>query len=213
MTIVPYTSSNNASTEIAFRRHSQSGDGDGTGTGTGAGNAVLGVTGIVDSAGNEVGASNPLPVMFPSSRVFSSDLTLDTSAYAVGDTLASILEITNATLGSAGTGTIQSITIIDKDNQRQPLDLVFFDRSVTVGTSNAAWAVSDSDLANALGIVKIEGADYTELNGNAIATVTPPPIGIQPSSGTSIYLGTVSQGTGTYAANGLAVVITIARDN
>lgn len=207
MSEVPFSSTNQAGATIFFQRHSQSGEGDA------ANDPVLGVTGIVDSAGNEVGPSNPLPISIPSTRVFASDLTLDTNAYAVGDTLANILEITNAVGSAAGTGTIQSITVIDDDDQGEPFDLVLFNQSVTVGALNAAWAVSDADMANALGIIRIESADYVDLGGNRIATLQGLSLGAQPVSGTSIYVGTISRGTGTYTANGLRLVITIQRDS
>jgi hypothetical protein len=148
----------------------------------------------------------------PANRIFSADLTLDTSAYAVGDVLADQLTITNAVLSSAGTGRILAVTVIDIDDQGQPFDIIVFNQTTTVGTKNAAWAVSDAAMLNALGIIKIESADYTDLGSNRIATVQGLSIGIQPSSGTSIFIGTISRGTGTYTAAGLRLVFTIERD-
>lgn len=56
MAIVPYTSTNQAGATIFFQRHSQSGEGDD------AADAVLGLVGIADSAGSEIGAANPLAI-------------------------------------------------------------------------------------------------------------------------------------------------------
>lgn len=151
-------------------------------------------------------------VSLPATRVFSSDLALDTSAYASGDVLGGLLEVTNAVISAAGTGTIQSITVIDADDQGQPFDIVFFNQSVTMASANSAWAVSDADMANALGLVRVESADYVDLGGNRIATKDGLSIGIQPASGTSIYAGTISRGAGTYTASGLRLVLSILRD-
>ena len=207
MAIVPYTSTNQAGSTIFFQRHSQSGEGDD------AADAVTGVVGIVDSSGNEIGSSNPLPISLPLTRVFVSDLTLDNSgAYASGDTLADILEVTNAVGTTAGTATIQEITLIDTDDQGQPLDLIFYDSTVTLSAKNAAWSISTTDAKNSLGHISIDSADYKTFGSHKQATV-PGTIGIQPASGTSIYLGVISRGTPTHTVNGLTIKISILRDS
>ena len=206
MAIVPYTSTNQAGATIFFQRHSQSGEGDD------AADAVVGVVGLVDSAGNEIGAANPLPVSVPATRVFASDLTLDTSAYANGDVLGDLLEITSAVVSSAGTGSLLSVSVVDYDDQGQPFDILLFNQSIAVGVKNAAWAVSDAIMANFLGIIRVTSADYIDLGGNRVATVPAGAVGLQPNSGTSIFVATISRGTGTYTANGLRLIFTIQRD-
>ena len=78
MAIVPYTSTNQAGATIFFQRHSQSGEGDD------AADAVTGVVGIVDSSGNEIGSSNPLP----SSESTKTILTAMGTFNASGDNTA-----------------------------------------------------------------------------------------------------------------------------
>lgn len=51
MAIIPYSSTNQASQTIFFKRHSQSGEGDD------AADAVIGVVGLVDELGNELGSA------------------------------------------------------------------------------------------------------------------------------------------------------------
>ncbi len=203
MAIVPYTSTNQAGATIFFQRHSQSGEGDD------AADAVIGVVGIVDSTGSEIGSSNPLPISLPSQRVFKAALTLDTSPYASGDTLADLLEITNAVRTAGGTGTITSVTINDLDGQAQGLDLIFFDQSVTLSANNNTW---NTAMVNVLHSVAVEAADYKTYGSDSSATIGGLSLAIQPNSGTSIYIGAISRGTGTYTVNGLEIVIGILRD-
>lgn len=141
-----------------------------------------------------------------------NDLVLDTAIYATGDVLADIFVITGAIRPGAGTSTITDITVIDKDNQSQPFDLVFFDRTFTLtGAKNAAWAVSDADIVNCLGVASITAGDYIALSTNSVAQKNN--INITVNSQTKdIYVGTISRGTGTYTAGGLRVRVKISQD-
>ncbi|MEO1390977.1 MAG: hypothetical protein AAFV85_26900 [Cyanobacteria bacterium J06634_6] len=78
MAVVPYTSTNQTGSTIFFQRHSQSGEGDD------AADAVVGVIGLVDSAGNEVGSTNPLPTATQTKTVLFATGTVS----AVGDAIA-----------------------------------------------------------------------------------------------------------------------------
>jgi len=142
--------------------------------------------------------------------VFSSALTLDTSQYAAGDTLGDLLEVTNVVRRAGERAVLQSVFVIDKSDQGAAFDLVLFDRSVTLSAKNAAWNTSDDDMAFAQALVRVTGSDYVDLGGNRIAQLGELRRGVKPNA-TSLYLGTVSQGTGTYAAAGLLVVLTFLR--
>jgi hypothetical protein len=147
------------------------------------------------------------PVTTAEPGVFSGVLTLDTAAYALGDTLGDILAITNAVPSSAGKSILSSITIIDTDNQRGAFDIAIYDRTVTVGTKNAAYGVSDADAAFCIGVVSVTQADYKNMGGHSIATIQTN-LGIRANSGTSVFFGTISRDTKTHTANGLRIVAT-----
>jgi hypothetical protein len=81
--------------------------------------------------------------------VSTSALTTATTAYTANDQLGTIL-----TLASAGTaGEIWSLTLLDKAFIVGATELFFFTQSVTLAADNAAFAISDADMAYCLGSV------------------------------------------------------------
>lgn len=139
--------------------------------------------------------------------VFQTDLTLDTDAYAAGDTLADLVEVTNAVAKTDGVGILHSVSVVDVDDQGAAIDLLFYRSSITLASKNAAWAISDSDSKKFLGHVRIESGDWIDLGDEQIATKTSVGLPVWADSGTSIYMATVSQGSPTYAADGLSVTL------
>jgi hypothetical protein len=134
-------------------------------------------------------------------------LTLDTAAYATGDVFCDKIEFANV-----GPGTIQSVVLIDTDFQKQPIDLIFFDRDFALtGAKNAAWAVGDTDAFNQLCAVSIDAGRYVSNNLNAIATVPNVGLPIKPN-GANLYVGAIIRGVGTYTANGVKIRINIYLD-
>lgn len=187
------------------------------------------IAGYVDTLETLVGTSNTntsaiasnttlensrLPVGNPAGLTFVSDLTLDTSAYADGDVLSDGITITNAVRASTLTSLITDICVIDKSDQGQPFEILFFSQSITLtGAKNAAWAVSNSDMDYFLGIVSIGTGDYIDLGSNRVAHIRN--LGLQiknTASSTSVFMYTRSRGTGTYSVNGLRVKVGIVRD-
>ncbi len=146
-------------------------------------------------------------------KITSVTPTLDTSAYADGDTLFDDTVISACLRLDDGTGVITSVTVIDKDDQKQGVDLFFFDANLTTfGTANAAPSISDSDAGNFLGWVRIAAADYVDVGGVSIAQV-PCSIPVKGVSGTDdLYVAGMSRGTGTYTASGMVIRVAIACD-
>lgn len=137
--------------------------------------------------------------------------TLDTNAYADGDVLAATQEISGAVRVNAGLGIIQSVVILDKDDQGENLDVVFLKTNVSLGSENAAVSISDADADEIQGIVEV--SSYVDLVGSQLATETNLGIGVQADTGaTSLFVGLISRGTGTYTASGITAKITILRD-
>ncbi len=139
------------------------------------------------------------------STVIDLTLSLDTGAYADGDVLAATQELTNAVRASGGTGVIQSIGLIDDDDQGQALDIVILDSNVSIGTENAAVSIADGDADNILGIVQVTASDYIDLVNSQWAQAVFDAIVVSPASGTSLWIAAISRGTGTYTASGVTI--------
>lgn len=140
--------------------------------------------------------------------------TLDTSAYASGDVLASTQPIADAMRKAGGTGIIQTVTVLDKDDQGQPFDILFMRTNATLGAAeNAALAIGDTQAAEVLGVVEILASDYVDLVNSQIATKANVGIVVKPTAATtSLWTAGVSKGTGTYTGTGIIMQASILRD-
>jgi hypothetical protein len=140
-------------------------------------------------------------------------LSLDTSAYADGDLLADTQEVSGALTVANGTGVIQSITVIDEDDQGVAMDLVFLSANNTLGTENSAPSITDAHARDILGRVRVNASDYIDLGGVRIATVVGVGIGIKAGSGVDdIWVAAITRGAPTYTASGVRLRIYIAND-
>lgn len=140
-----------------------------------------------------------------SGTVIDVTLVLDTNAYADNDVLAVVQEITGVFDYAGGVRTLQSIVLLDEDDQAQDIDLVFFNATATLGTINAAVSISDADARKLIGKVSILIADYVDLINSQAAVKTG--IGMvmkAAAASTSLWVGAVLRsGTPTYTAAGI----------
>lgn len=134
-------------------------------------------------------------------------LSLDTNIYADGDVLFDTQELASAVRVAAGYTWLTHVEINDKDDQGQPLDLVFFNQNTSLGTENSAPSITDANLDNKVGRVQVFAADYYDFGGAKCATVQPAggPLHMKVASGTSLYVGGISRGTGTYPTGATAM--------
>lgn len=131
-------------------------------------------------------------------------LTLDTSAYATGDVLADTQVVSNAMRVADGLGTLQSIVVLDEDDQGIAFDVVFLSANVSLGTENAAVSITDANARNWLGLVSIAGGDYVDLGGSRVAVKMNLGLVVKPATGTrDLYVGAIGRGTATYTAAGI----------
>lgn len=160
---------------------------------------------------NEISDANGVQIV-TSSTVIDLVLSLSTSpAYSSGDVLAAAQELTNAVRISGGTGVIQSIQVIDHDDQAQGLDIVISDSTITLGTENSPVSISDADADKILGIVSVVAGDYIDLVSSQLANPEFQPIVVMPDTA-SLYISAISRGTGTYTASGIVLRIGISQD-
>lgn len=168
--------------------------------------------GDVDIASITAGETHIGKVSAPDD-VIDVTLSLDTSAYADLDVLADTQTVTGVARVNAGVVILESVTIIDEDDQKQGLTLVFLDTSNALGTENSAPNISDANARQILGWVRVTTADYIDLGGVAIACVRGLGLEMKAAAGTtSLFIGAISNGTGTYTASGLKLKLGFLRD-
>jgi hypothetical protein len=145
--------------------------------------------------------------------VITITASLDTNAYADGDTLFDTQAIANAARVNGGTVILQSITISDIDDQGKPFDLIFFNANTSLGTENSAPDIDDTEVLTVIGRVSIADTDYYDLGVNRIACKYG--IGLLMKAGaatTSLYVAGISRGTPTYSASGLQIQFAFMRN-
>lgn len=165
--------------------------------------ALAGTTGdyqpaIFDSIGQQyvvAGASDIVVTVTP---------TLDTSAYASGDLLFDSTEAANAARSAGNTTLLESVTIIDKADQKVAFTLVFANANTDFGTANSAPNPDDTETATIVGHVAIAATDYLDMGGASVACIRNLGLLMQTSGTTSLWIaGVNSTGTPTYAASDL----------
>lgn len=164
-----------------------------------------------DVGGLAVDSSGTLQIS-THSTVIDLTLSLDTGgAYSDGDVLAAAQELALSVRAGAGTGVLQSIVVVDQDDQGQGFDIVISDSTITLGTENSAVNISDADAAKIMGIVEVTAGDYIDLVNSQHVTKDNLGIAIMPDT-TSAYISAISRGTGTYTASGIVLRIGILQD-
>lgn len=154
-------------------------------------------------------------VTFAEPAQISVTPTLDTSAYASGDSMdTTALSFTSAVKSSGGNGWITAVRFIDKDDQGQDMELAFFDSSVTPATENAAHALSDGDAAKFIDSVKTSDGSWLDNGNNQVCTIRPSPwIPYHCTGSTTLYGVLISRGTGTYTASGVVIELDVMKVN
>ena len=146
----------------------------------------------------------------PKDAFIEITLSLDTNQYDSGDLLADTQELPEAVFEN-GTAILQSVALLDLDDQGGALDLLILGSDTSMGTENNAFGPSDNDADEILTIVSIEATDYIDLANSQLATKNGADIGLgvvlKASSETdsSLYLAAVSRDTKTYTAAGIKV--------
>jgi len=141
-------------------------------------------------------------------------LSLDTNQYAGDDVLADTQEIANASPGRNPV-ILQSIVLLDNDDQAGALDLVFLRSNTSIGTENAALNIADGDADEILTVVPFVSGNYLDLVNSRIAILNGGDAGmgvmLQPTTGESLYIAAISRDTKTYTAAGIELKIGLLR--
>lgn len=133
-------------------------------------------------------------------------LSLDTNAYTAGDVLAATQEITGFEADGGTQAYLQSLVVIDADDQKAAVDIYLLSANVALGTENAAPNISDADAAHVLGMVSVAAADYKDLGGVSVATKTGIGLTVTQTAGApGLWIAAVTQGTPTHSASGVKI--------
>ena len=147
-------------------------------------------------------------------KLFPVTLSLDTNAYASGDVLADTQVLTGLFRKTDGTGLLQSIQVIDQDDQKQAIDFYFLTANNSLGTENSAPSISEANAVELVGPFSIAAADYQDLGGVSVAKLSGLSQAISAASGTADgYIAAVCKsGTPTYTASGIKLRLGVLLD-
>ena len=142
------------------------------------------------------------------SNVLEVTLSLDTNIYASGDVLAATQEMANAVRVNGGTAVLQSLVLLDKDDQGGALDLLILQTTQDIGTENAAHAISDDEADEILTIIPIAAGDYYDLTNSMLVRKNSSDSGMgmvlkAAAGSTSLFIAAISKGAKTYTASGI----------
>jgi hypothetical protein len=144
--------------------------------------------------------------------VLDVTLSLDISgAYADNDVLAATQEIKHAFLRQGGRAILDTVILLDENDQAQDVDLVFLSANNAIGTENAVVSITDAHARDIIGVVNVVAADYTDLVDCQVACKRDINLHMQAgSSSTSLFIGAILRsGTPTYTAAGIKLKLAL----
>lgn len=127
--------------------------------------------------------------------------TIDTGIYAAGDVLFASNKLISATMNTGAASRLANVIVLDSDNEKAAIDLLFFDQDPgSVGSINAALNLSAAQLAMLVGIQNIATGDYTTLKAatNAIGIKSTNLMLQSKKAFKDLWVVGVAQGTPTY---------------
>jgi hypothetical protein len=140
-------------------------------------------------------------------NTISQTPTITAGAYSAGDAVGGKLTFT----GCPESGFIETVTIVDKDEEGAALNLVLFKQDFTAVNDNAAFDVTAGEEDDVIGVVTIAAADFIDVGGCKIATISELSMGykLTETSATKrgrIYGQLMTTGTPTYTTTSDLVV-------
>lgn len=137
-------------------------------------------------------------------------LVCDTSILADGDIISNPVEMPGAIASLGKRALLQSVSVLDEDDQGVAMDLVFLRSNVSLGTLNAAPSITDANAREIQARVRIAAGDFIDFGGSRHAVLGNLGIMLEPASGTSMFVGAITRGgTPTYTASGLRLQVGI----
>ena len=148
-------------------------------------------------------------------KVVTATMSLDTSAYANADLLADTQAVDGVFRVVNGTGVINSLVVIDEDDQTlYTFSVVFLDGTGSLGTENSAPSATDAVCRTILGKVDFATTDGLDYGGSKVYTkqgLNIPVSAIADTDDLGLALIVIT-GTPTHTAAGIRVRIGITQD-
>lgn len=130
------------------------------------------------------------------------------SAYSSGQAIGSTITLPKA--ADYGFGTILSVSLVDKSDQKSPLDILIFNQPLaSPQTDKTSASIAAADMANYVGHISLLAADYTDGVQSAGAVKFNLWIAAAGGVDNNLYAQIISRGTPTYTStSALTVKIT-----
>lgn len=163
------------------------------------------VDGDADRSANFV---DPRPL---AKRIQVTPAVSTSPAYTVKDAVGALMTFANAARAVGGSCVIQSVQIEDKSQQMPSLDLVLFDRTITVPTDNVIFNPTASELSECVGVISITSG-WADFAANSVAVVNN--VGLEVVlNGTDLFGVLVARTTPTFTTvTAIVVTLTILQD-
>lgn len=123
-----------------------------------------------DGSATDVSSASPLPTNRVGVTV-SATPTVTAGAYSAEDAVGGEMTFAAAVRATGGHGKLNTVILKDKAFVKNVLELWLFSATITEAADNAAFDISDADLANCVGVVPIAAANYYIGNDNQVAIV------------------------------------------
>jgi len=151
-----------------------------------------------------------------SRKIFTKPITTTAGAYALEDQIGQLQTLVGAADHKHQALKIESITVVDTEQQKSDLLILFFSKAPTItSTDNNTLAISDAELqAKLIGAIRVYSAEYQDVVGSSVAVVQYPDIQVHPqdvpsgaNEGQDLYMLVLSKGTPTYGASSTALTV------
>ena len=144
--------------------------------------------------------------------VITIDATVDTNAYAEGDVAFATQEVAGFSTAADITSILQSVVVIDPDDQGIGIDLIFFNANTTLGTENSAPDLDDTEVLTVIGRVQVGAGSFYDLGANRVACVYGIGLPMKAGTGGSVWMAGIARGAPTYAGGHVWVKLGVLRN-
>lgn len=144
--------------------------------------------------------------------VITIDATPDTSALAEGDVAFATQEVAGFSTAADITSILQSIVVIDPDDQGIGIDLIFFNANTTLGTENSAPDLDDTESQTIIGRVQVGAGSFYDLGANRVACVYGIGLPMKAGVGGSVWMAGIARGAPTYSGGHIYIKLGVLRN-
>lgn len=138
-------------------------------------------------------------------NVYDFTPVLDTNIYADNDVMFVAIEVPQV-FDKGAARVLQSVVILDGDDQAVDFDLVFSNATPTLGTINSAVSISDADATKIIGYVRLSAStDANDTINSHIYCKTGLGLVLKGSTASLWVAGVIRSGTPTYTASGMKI--------